>query len=84
MRIYFPQCILLENTFWSYSTTHFDWSLISGQLYIAFTTVLQNIHFFAGHGADASEGADSVAWDGGVSLMAGLSLCSLETSLRPR
>ena len=30
--LYFPQCILLENTIWSYSTTHFDWSLISGQL----------------------------------------------------
>ena len=32
------QCILLENTIWSYSTTHFDWSLISGQLYRGFTT----------------------------------------------
>ena len=65
-------------------TTHFDWSLISGQLYIACTTVLQNIHFFAGHGADTSEDGDSVASVGGVSLMAGLNLRSLETSLRPR
>ena len=65
-------------------TTHFDWSLISGQLYRGSTTVLQNIHFFAGHGADTSEGADSVAWDGGVSLMAGLSLCSDDALTRPR
>ena len=46
--------------------------------------VLQNIHFFAGHGADTSEDGDSVASVGGVSLMAGLNLRSLETSLRPR
>ena len=43
--VYFPQCILLKNTIWSYSTTHFDWTLISGQSYIAFTTVLQNMCF---------------------------------------
>ena len=36
--------------------------------------VLQNIHFFAGHGADTSEDGDSVASVGGVSLMAGLGL----------
>ena len=40
---------------------------------------LQNIHFFAGHGADTSEDGDSVAWDGGVSLMAGLSISGLQT-----
>ena len=36
------------------------------------------------NGAKTSKGADSVAWDGGMSSMAGLNLRSLETSLRPR
>ena len=36
---YFPQCILLKNTIWSYSTTHFDWSLISGQLYTGYCLI---------------------------------------------
>merc|ERR1712166_638629 len=34
------------------------------------------------NGADTSEDADSVAWDGGVSLMAGLSISGLQTLLR--
>ena len=33
LAFYFPQCILLKNTIWSYSTTHFDWGSISGKLY---------------------------------------------------
>jgi hypothetical protein len=36
------------------------------------------------HGAVTSEGADSVAWDGGVSSMAGLGLRSDDASSRPR
>ena len=34
------------------------------------------------NGVETSEGADSVAWDGGVRLMAGLSISGLQTSMR--
>ena len=58
------------------TTTQFDWSLIIGQLCTSRSRLCHE------NGADTSEDADYVAWDGGVSLMAGLSISGLQTLMR--
>ena len=76
----FPTVYFIGKYIWSWTAKHFDWRLIR----VNHSQGAIKLRLRHENGADTSDDGDSVAWDGGVSLMVGLNLLCDHTPTRRR